>query len=119
MVGHIVDQNVRRFREHLRASPSPNLSPISKETRKWACPNHGVIKINCDAAVGLDKSFIAIVARDWRGELVFAYTKQVETNVPVQAEAEAFNWASQQVISHNISQALIEGNSMFLGGSQL
>ena len=51
-------------------------------------------KINCDAAVGSDKSFIAIVARDWRGELVFAYTKQVETNVPVQAEAEAINWAS-------------------------
>ena len=94
MVGHIVDQNVRRILEHLRASPSPKLSPISQETRKWACPHHEVIKINCDAAVGSDKSFIAIVARDWRGELVFAYTKQVETNVPVQAEAEAINWAS-------------------------
>ena len=66
---------------------------------------------HCDAAVGSDKSFTAIVTRDWRGELVFAHTKWVETNVPVQAEAEAINWASQQVISHNISHALIESDS--------
>ena len=73
----------------MRASPSPNLSPISQRTRKWASPNRGLDKFNCDAAVGSDKSFIAIVARDWRRELVFAHTKRVETNVPVQAEAEA------------------------------
>ena len=69
-----VPKLMRRFLEHLRASPSPNLSPISQGTRKWTSPNHGVIKINCDAALGSDKSFIAIVARDWRGELVFAHT---------------------------------------------
>ena len=39
--------------------------------------------------------------------------KRVETNIPVQAEAEAeaINWASQQVIIHNITQALIESDS--------
>ena len=30
----------------------------------WIRPEQGVVKINCDAAVGLDHSFIAIVARD-------------------------------------------------------
>lgn len=34
-----------------------------------------------------------MVARDWRGKLVFSYSKRVNTNIPVQAEAEAILWA--------------------------
>ena len=53
----------------------------------WIRPEQRAVKINCDAAVGLDHSFIAIVARDWRGDLIFSMSKRVETNLPIQAEA--------------------------------
>ena len=35
----------------------------------------------------------------------------VETSVSVQTKMEAINWASQQVINHNINQVLIESDS--------
>ena len=42
--------------------------------------------------MGLRFSVIAVVARDWRGELVLAYSKKVNTTLPLQAEAEALKW---------------------------
>uniref|UniRef100_A0A7N2RE27 RNase H type-1 domain-containing protein n=1 Tax=Quercus lobata TaxID=97700 RepID=A0A7N2RE27_QUELO len=65
---------------------------------KWTRPEYGPIKVNCDSAIGENNSYIAIVARDWRGALVFALSKRVETNVPVQVEAEAINWATQLAV---------------------
>lgn len=53
--------------------------------------------------VACDKSYNAIVAKDWRGTLVFTLIKQVEINIPIQAKVEIFNWATQELVSHNIS----------------
>ena len=50
-------------------------------------------KINVDAAVGLRFSSIATVARDRKGELVFAGSRKVNTTLPLLAEAEAIKWA--------------------------
>ena len=43
---------------------------------------------------------MAIAARNWRwrGVLVFAMTKRVETIIPLQSEAEAIYWATQQAL---------------------
>ena len=54
----------------------------------WIRLEQGAVKINCDVAVGLDHSFIAIVVRDWRGVLIFSMSKRVETNFPIQARSE-------------------------------
>ena len=43
----------------------------------WVRPKQGSIKINCDAAEGSNHSFIALVSRNWRGDLVFALSKRV------------------------------------------
>ena len=50
-------------------------------------------KINVDAAVGPRFSFIAVVARDQRGELVFVGSMKVNTTLPLLAEVEAIKWA--------------------------
>ena len=63
-------------------------------------------KINVDAAVGPCFSSIVAVARDWRGELVFAGTMKVNTTFPLQAEAEAIKWA--------LSLALVMGNKCII-----
>jgi hypothetical protein len=54
---------------------------------------------------------ILIVARDWRGFLVFAYAMRVNTNSSVQAEAEAYRWVVLQAISHNLYKVIIEGDN--------
>ena len=49
-------------------------------------PQHGTSKLNCDIATGDNSAYVAVVARDWRGVLVFANVKKVDTNILAQAE---------------------------------
>ena len=78
---------------------------------EWSCPGPGTMKINCNATIGKDYSVIAIVARDWRGALVFALSKKVNTNVPLQAEAEALLLSVQLAGSFIGIKVVIEGDS--------
>uniref|UniRef100_A0A2N9HH70 Reverse transcriptase zinc-binding domain-containing protein n=1 Tax=Fagus sylvatica TaxID=28930 RepID=A0A2N9HH70_FAGSY len=75
---------------------------------KWEHPHDGVFKINCDAAVGHQFSSITAVARDWRGNMVFAFTRKVNTIIPLQVEVEAIIWAGHLAISHGFSTVIIE-----------
>ena len=43
--------------------------------------------------------------------MVFALTKHVKTNIPVQEEAEAINWSTHQIVRCNIAAAVIESNA--------
>lgn len=45
--------------------------------------------MKCDAAVGVSTASIAIVARDWRGIVVLALSKKVNTTIPLQAKVAA------------------------------
>ena len=77
----------------------------------WNRPEQGAVKINCDAAVGLDHSFIAIVARDWRGDLIFSLSKWVETNLPLQAEAKAINLATCVAVNCGFENVVVESDA--------
>ena len=46
------------------------------------------LKCNYDAAVGLSFSSIAVVAIDWKGKVVLALSKKVNTTIPLQARSE-------------------------------
>ncbi|KAK7852129.1 hypothetical protein CFP56_040114 [Quercus suber] len=74
-------------------------------------PEQGAIKINCDTAVGLNHSFIAIVARDWRGDLIFSLSNRVETNLPLQVEAEAINLATCVVVNCGFENVVVESDA--------
>ena len=54
----------------------------------------GVIKINLDAAVGWANLFpcLVVVAKDWRGDLIFTCLNKANTNSPFQVEVEALRW---------------------------
>lgn len=100
-----------RYKEHLASAvPATTREPL-KRTVAWTPPLHGAIKINCDAAVSQNISYVAIVARDWRGKMVFAMTKRVETTIPVQAEAEAINWATQQALCLGTRHVIVESDA--------
>ena len=77
----------------------------------WIRPEQGVVKINCDAAVVLDHSFIAIVARDWRGDLIFSMSKRVETNLLIQAEVEAINLATCVAVNRGFKYVVVESDA--------
>ena len=49
----------------------------------WAPPRRLSVKINVDAAIGPFHSSLALVARDWRGDLVFACSKKAKTTFPL------------------------------------
>ena len=68
------------------------LDKLCLESIRWERLKVGVIKINCNAAVGRRFSSIVVVAHDWRGNMVFAFSKKVNTIIPLQAEAEAILW---------------------------
>ena len=77
----------------------------------WIRLEQGAVKINCDVAVGLDHSFIAIVVRDWRGVLIFSMSKRVETNFPIQAEAEAINLATCVAVNRGFEYVVVESDA--------
>ena len=85
---------MRRYLVHLAVSGPNQIYKKSAKNAEWTRPEYGTVKVNYDAAIGEKNSYIAIVARDWRGAIVFTLSKRAETTVPVQAEAEAINWAT-------------------------
>ena len=93
MEGQIIKSIQKLFLEHWQPKVLVLTSVPTRNSARWCCPSQGMLKLNYDAAVGDLSSCIAVVARDWRGKLMFACPKRVNTNVPVQAEANAILWA--------------------------
>ena len=62
---------------------------------KWSKPDQGCIKLNW---------------RDWRGYLVFAYSKKAYTNIHVQAEVEAIRWVIWVAVHFNLQKLVIKSN---------
>ena len=55
---------LKKFNEHLVVLIDVPLVSSRPFVYSWNRPERGAVKINCGAVVGLDHSFIAIVARD-------------------------------------------------------
>ena len=102
---------MRCYLEHLAVSGPNQIYKKPPSNAEWTRPEYGPIKVNCDTAMGENNSYIAIVARDWRGAIVFTLSKRVETTVLVQAEAEAINWATQLAVDQSINCVTIESDS--------
>lgn len=67
----------RAWRDHCTISVGLSMhNNINMENVRCIRPNASVKKINCDAAMESCFSFIATVAQDWRGNLVFSYSKR-------------------------------------------
>ncbi|KAK9986524.1 hypothetical protein SO802_031475 [Lithocarpus litseifolius] len=68
-------------------------------------------KVNVDATYKDGGSSIAVVARDWRGEVVFACAKRVYTILPLQAEEEAIKWALSLAKRLEAAAMIVESDS--------
>ena len=92
-----IDRVSTKFLVSSLSTKSPLLLPQDNKflpfAQTWIPPLGLSFKINVDVAVGLCFSFIAVVARDQKGELVFTSTMKMNTTIPLQAEAKAIKWA--------------------------
>ena len=101
---------VRLFAEHRKLRSSPQIQGNSVQA-KWVNPDNGSFKLDVAVAVGAHHFVVAIIARYWRGELVFACSKKVNTTLPLQAEVEGILWALQLAKPLNSAPILVEGDS--------
>ena len=67
----------------------------------------------CSAKNGLEPNCTTntLVARDWRGLVVFTTLRKVDTNTLVQAEAKAILWAVKLASQENFGNVIFDGNS--------
>ena len=84
---------------------------LPKLVQRWKKPPRDSIKINVNATFKDGNSSIAVVARDWRGEAVFACAKRVYFNLPLQAEVEAIKWALSLAKSLKVATMIVESDS--------
>ena len=99
-----------RSREHWNSRNTMPDPPMNKQSVKWEVPEQGWYKVNCDATIGRKYSSIVVVVRDWRGSVVLAQSKKVDTISPLQAEAAAIYWAAQIVADHELSLVYFESD---------
>ncbi|KAL0011849.1 hypothetical protein SO802_006957 [Lithocarpus litseifolius] len=99
------------FVEHKSARPPLVRPQVSASALGWSSPPRHGLKINVDAAVGPRFSVIATVTRDWRGKVVFAGSRKVNTTIPLQAEAEAVRWTLSLVLDLMCDVVFVETDS--------
>ena len=93
---------IRIFHEHWAVIKLSSNNHLVKRELSWKKPPKNAFKLNCDAAIGDSCFVIAVIVRDWRGLLVFAVSRKVDTNTPIQAKAEAILWVVKLASQENL-----------------
>jgi ribonuclease HI len=78
---------------------------------RWCPPHECHIKLDTDAAVSLNSSTIAVVARDSGGTFCLAWTKHTKVSDPLCVEATAILWAIQLAKLENLTHIVVESDS--------
>ena len=102
-------QILRSYEEHKQAWKDNLHSPIRKVI--WKPPPYGWVKLNFDVAVREEKTSLAIVGRDDKGELLFAWAEQIEPVSPLVGEAKATLCAIKRAIENGFSKIIVEGDA--------
>ena len=83
---------IRIFHEHWVVAKLSSNNHLVRRDLSWTKPPQSAFKLNCDATIEDSSSAIVVIARDWRGLLMFAVTKKVDTDTPIEVEAKAILW---------------------------
>ncbi|PON50147.1 hypothetical protein TorRG33x02_315700 [Trema orientale] len=89
----------------------PSISSSLTLYEEWKFPPPGIIKLNVDAALGRDISFVGIVARDHFGKLIKCWTFKGPTAIPEVAEAFRMVKALEVAIVEGWGSIICEGDA--------
>ncbi|XP_050280986.1 uncharacterized protein LOC126721935 [Quercus robur] len=89
-----------------------SVQPISV----WTPPPLGWIKLNVNAALNNSKSALAVVARNYTGEILFIWCSGYHLCAPSQAEVAATLWAVHLAIQEHWKYVIIEGDALVCRG---
>ncbi|XP_021748634.1 uncharacterized protein LOC110714431 [Chenopodium quinoa] len=84
-----------------------------RSPKKWKAPPEGIIKLNCDASLH-EEGWIGmgVIARDWKGEVLFAATRRVRAYwPPIVAEGKAIALAVKLAKRFGLPEVIIESDS--------
>ena len=96
--------------EHSNVRTISNSSVQVRRPYSWSKLAMSRIKFNVDADVGQSRAAVAIVVRDWKGILLLACSKTVNSNNPLQDKAKA--WAAYIASQSNYKAVIFEGDSL-------
>uniref|UniRef100_A0A2N9GBE2 RNase H type-1 domain-containing protein n=2 Tax=Fagus sylvatica TaxID=28930 RepID=A0A2N9GBE2_FAGSY len=99
-----------RFAECIEAR-EPVVDKDPNSVKLWTRPPIGMVKLNVDATIFSDKCWLAVVARDDRGNIVKYWSKAIPPNEPVVAEANAILWAIQIAKEEDFKDIIVEGDA--------
>ena len=97
-------QILRSYEEHKQAWKDNLHSLIRKAI--WKCPPYGWVKLNFDVVVREEKTSLAIVGKDDKGDLLFAWAEQIEPGSPLVALC-----AVKRAIENGFSKIIVEGDA--------
>ncbi|XP_060960831.1 uncharacterized protein LOC133031364 [Cannabis sativa] len=86
-------------------------SPTSHPKEVWSPPPKDWIKLNCDVKVGFDDMCVAVVARNYLGEVVRVQTARVEFSDVICGEAEACCLAISTALEMGHKFIIVENDS--------
>ena len=100
-----------RFVELSKTFSVLNTTPFVQPSPEWTPPSLGWIKLNVDAALNNSRSALAVVARNYAGEILFIWGSGYHLCAPSQPEAVATLWAVHLAIQEHWKSIIIEGDA--------
>jgi ribonuclease HI len=101
----------KKFQEHVTVLEQQHSNKSSGQINSWQAPHSNVFKINCDATLSNKVCCIAIVIRDWKGNVIVADTR-METKASVSvAEAKSLGCALVMTKLLKLRKVEVEGDS--------
>ncbi|KAL0000486.1 hypothetical protein SO802_014267 [Lithocarpus litseifolius] len=101
----------RRFLEITNVYTNSDPSSLCQQAIHWTLPPLGWIKVNVDAAFSNSRSALAVVARDYNGNICNIWARTSTQPSSLQAEAEALLWATQIAKRERWRQVIFESDS--------
>lgn len=104
-----------KYKELLEAyKPEQERIPLEANEsilHKWRRPTHGVVKVNTDLAMRNNVSFLVVVARNERGNVILVHNFKQEVSIPEMAESEATQKAIHIASSFGWRNVCLEMNT--------
>ncbi|KAL9255806.1 Transcription termination factor MTEF1, chloroplastic-like protein [Drosera capensis] len=105
------NSKVQPFGQGLLPKQNEKEIPGERSLRSWQPPPFGRVKINVDAAVQVEATFVGCIARNHQGKVLKAYCAKLPAFDPLTAEAEGYKAPARWAISTGFEDVIIEGDA--------